>query len=93
MLVAEFAVRRATGSLISISVAVAAAIGAFQASARAHLLETLLEGARCGNPLQQSAPTLMGHCAACWGAGALAGVLALSAMAMVLQTVGLRRIP
>lgn len=91
MRVPEVAIGRAADGLISGAVAAAAALWAFQSSARAHLLDTLLNAPRCGNPLQDVAPTWVDHCAPCWAAGGLAGLLALAAMAAIPR--GLRRIP
>lgn len=63
----------------------AAAILAFQTSARAHALDLLLAGAVCGNPANRPEVfTLFGHCMTCWSTGAAAGVATSALMAAML---------
>lgn len=81
---------RALSGFISTSAALAAFVTAFQASARAHVLDMLVYGPVCGNPLQATTTfMLLDHCAACWVSGLSAGLFAFGATALMMR----RRLP
>lgn len=71
-------VRAIDGVLLAFA-PMAAGLTAFSIAARAHVVDTLLAGAVCGNPGQGAEWVFFGHCAPCWEAGAAAFAFTLAA--------------